>query len=53
MEVQKKKNKLYNAQTKSMFINRYVVYNEGINEIEGDYDSIFSIRQQNFNNERH
>jgi hypothetical protein len=21
---------------KSMFINRYVVYNEGINEIEGD-----------------
>ncbi len=36
-----------------MFINRYVVFNEGINEIEGDNDSIFSIRQQTLKDETH
>ncbi len=52
-ESTKKKYKLYNVQIKSMFINRYVVFNEGINEIEGDNDSIFSIRQQTLKDETH
>jgi hypothetical protein len=53
MKVKKKTNKLYNVQIKSMFIDRYVVFNEGLNEIEGDNDSIFSIRQQTLKDETH
>ncbi len=36
-----------------MFINRDEVFNEGINEIEGDNDSIFSTRQRTLKDEMH